>query len=439
MNIREYFHISITRNDEQEIIESVKKGIVFKGFNLWVLVFAIFVASLGLNVNSTAVIIGAMLISPLMGPIIGMGLAVGISDFDMLKRSFKHYALSAGVSVVTATIYFLLSPINEAQSELLARTSPNIYDVLIAFFGGMAGVVAICAKEKGNVIPGVAIATALMPPLCTAGFGLAQGEWTFFLGALYLFFINTVFISLATYLGVRFFRFQRQTYVDKKRGKLVNRYIMAIVIATIIPAIFTTVRIVRESMFQNRANNFINNELAFAGTQVIQRDISWGDKAIKVILIGKKIQDARIDSARANMKYYHLGQTSLSVTQGFDADSLNLLSLENASIEALYQQDEQTIDELQLRLSALEKETASYRKYVNLSEVVTTELHTLFPNITSVSIGQSIRTYTTDTLTADTICQVRLYQTNKLSTADNQKLTDWLKARLGAQQLEVIE
>ena len=211
MNIRDYFYINITRDDEQEIIESVKKGIFFKGFNLWVLVFAIFVASLGLNVNSTAVIIGAMLISPLMGPIIGMGLAVGISDFDMLKRSFKHYLLSAGVSVVTATIYFLLSPINEAQSELLARTSPNIYDVLIAFFGGMAGVVAICAKEKGNVIPGVAIATALMPPLCTAGYGLSQGEWMYFLGALYLFFINTVFISFATFLGVRFFRFQRQS------------------------------------------------------------------------------------------------------------------------------------------------------------------------------------------------------------------------------------
>ena len=301
MDIRKYFYISITSSDEQEIIESVKKGIVFKGFNLWVLVFAIFVASLGLNVNSTAVIIGAMLISPLMGPIIGMGLAVGISDFDMLKRSFKHYALSAGVSVVTATIYFLLSPINEAQSELLARTSPNIYDVLIAFFGGMAGVVAICAKEKGNVIPGVAIATALMPPLCTAGFGLAQGEWMFFFGALYLFFINTVFISLATFLGVRFFRFQRQTYIDKKRGKLVNRYIMAIVIATIIPAVFTTVRIVRESMFQNRANSFISNELDFSGTQVIQRDISWSRNAIKVILIGKKVHESQIDSARANI------------------------------------------------------------------------------------------------------------------------------------------
>lgn len=438
MDIRKYFYISITSSDEQEIIESVKKGIVFKGFNLWVLVFAIFVASLGLNVNSTAVIIGAMLISPLMGPIIGMGLAVGISDFDMLKRSFKHYALSAGVSVVTATIYFLLSPINEAQSELLARTSPNIYDVLIAFFGGMAGVVAICAKEKGNVIPGVAIATALMPPLCTAGFGLAQGEWMFFLGALYLFFINTVFISLATFLGVRFFRFQRQTYIDKKRGKLVNRYIMAIVIATIIPAVFTTVRIVRESMFQNRANSFISNELDFSGTQVIQRDISWSRNAIKVILIGKKVHESQIDSARANMRYYHLGETSLSVTQGFDSDSLSLLSLENAAIEALYQQDEQTIDELRFRLSALEQETASYRKYADLSEVVTQELHALFPTIASVSIGQSVRSYVADS-TADTICQVRLYQTKKLNSADYQKLTDWLKARLGTQQLELFE
>ena len=438
MDIRKYFYISITSSDEQEIIESVKKGIVFKGFNLWVLVFAIFVASLGLNVNSTAVIIGAMLISPLMGPIIGMGLAVGISDFDMLKRSFKHYALSAGVSVVTATIYFLLSPINEVQSELLARTSPNIYDVLIAFFGGMAGVVAICAKEKGNVIPGVAIATALMPPLCTAGFGLAQGEWMFFFGALYLFFINTVFISLATFLGVRFFRFQRQTYIDKKRGKLVNRYIMAIVIATIIPAVFTTVRIVRESMFQNRANSFISNELDFSGTQVIQRDISWSRNAIKVILIGKKVHESQIDSARANMRYYHLGETSLSVTQGFDSDSLSLLSLENAAIEALYQQDEQTIDELRFRLSALEQETASYRKYADLSEVVTQELHALFPTIASVSIGQSVRSYVADS-TADTICQVRLYQTKKLNSADSQKLTDWLKARLGTQQLELFE
>ena len=438
MNIRDYFYINITRDDEQEIIESVKKGIFFKGFNLWVLVFAIFVASLGLNVNSTAVIIGAMLISPLMGPIIGMGLAVGISDLDMLKRSFKHYLLSAGVSVVTATIYFLLSPINEAQSELLARTSPNIYDVLIAFFGGMAGVVAICAKEKGNVIPGVAIATALMPPLCTAGYGLSQGEWMYFLGALYLFFINTVFISFATFLGVRFFRFQRQTYVDKKRGKLVNRYIMVIVLLTIIPAIFTTVRIVRESMFQSRANSFINNELAFGGTQVIQRDISMHNNSIKVILVGKKVNESEIDSALSRQDKYHLGETNVTITQGFDADSLQLLSLKNASIEELYKQDEQTIAELRSQLSAIEQQTAEYCRYTALSPDITAELHALFPNITAVAIGQSIRNHTNGD-PADTICHVRLNTTHKLSSADHQKISDWLQARLGTQQLEVIE
>lgn len=438
MNIQDFFYINITRDDEQEIIESVKKGIIFKGFNLWVLVFAIFVASLGLNVNSTAVIIGAMLISPLMGPIIGMGLAVGISDFDMLKRSFKHYALSAGVSVVTATIYFLLSPINEAQSELLARTSPNIYDVLIAFFGGMAGVVAICAKEKGNVIPGVAIATALMPPLCTAGYGLSQGEWMYFLGALYLFFINTVFISLATFLGVRFFRFQRHTYVDQKKGKLLNRYIMVIVFLTIIPAIFTTVRIVRESMFQSRANSFINNELAFSGTQVIQRDISMQNNSIKVILIGKKVNESEIDSALSRQDKYHLSETKVSVTQGFDADSLQHLSLKNASIEELYKQDEQTISELRIRLTAMEQQTADYRRYAALSPTITTELHTLFPNITSVAIGQSIRNYIDNNAT-DTICQVHITTKGKLTSADYQKLTAWLKTRLETQQLEVIE
>ena len=213
---------------------------------------------------------------------------------------------------------------------------------------------------------------------------------------------------------------------------------MAIVIATIIPAVFTTVRIVRESMFQNRANSFISNELDFSGTQIIQRDISWSRNAIKVILIGKKVHESQIDSARANMRYYHLGETSLSVTQGFDSDSLSLLSLENAAIEALYQQDEQTIDELRFRLSALEQETASYRKYADLSEVVTQELHALFPTIASVSIGQSVRSYVADS-TADTICQVRLYQTKKLNSADYQKLTDWLKARLGTQQLELFE
>ena len=187
-----YFNLLSDKEDEQAVIEQVKGGIVFRGTNLWILIFAIFIASLGLNVNSTAVIIGAMLISPLMGPIIGMGLAVGTLDTELLKQSLKNYGVATLISVVTAMVYFLISPLSEARSELLARTSPSLYDVLIAFFGGAAGVLALTTKSKGQVIPGVAIATALMPPLCTAGYGLATAQWSYFFGAFYLFFINTV-------------------------------------------------------------------------------------------------------------------------------------------------------------------------------------------------------------------------------------------------------
>ncbi|MFA6745894.1 MAG: DUF389 domain-containing protein, partial [Bacteroides graminisolvens] len=181
--LKEYLDLRKDKDNELATVESIRKGVEFKGANLWILIFAIFMASLGLNVNSTAVIIGAMLISPLMGPIMGIGLSVGLNDFELMKRSFKSFLVATAFSVATSTFFFLISPIDEAQSELLARTSPTIYDVLIALFGGLAGVVAFSTKEKGNVIPGVAIATALMPPLCTAGFGLATGNLVYFLGA----------------------------------------------------------------------------------------------------------------------------------------------------------------------------------------------------------------------------------------------------------------
>lgn len=213
-----YLDLNKDKDDELTIVDTICKGVEFKGSNLWILIFAIFMASLGLNVNSTAVIIGAMLISPLMGPIMGIGLSVGINDLDLLKRSFKSYLIATFFSVITATVFFLVfSPFSEAQSELLARTSPTIYDVFIALFGGAAGVVALSTKEKGNVIPGVAIATALMPPLCTAGFGLATGNWIYFLGAFYLYFINSVFISVATFLGVRIMKFRAKKFVDQER------------------------------------------------------------------------------------------------------------------------------------------------------------------------------------------------------------------------------
>lgn len=267
------FDVRQEKEDELETIESIRKGIEFKGTNLWVLIFATFVASLGLNTNSTAVIIGAMLISPLMGPIMGFGLGLGISDFDLIKRSFRNFATATVFSVITSTLFFLISPISEAQSELLARTQPTVYDVLIAFFGGLAGIVASSTKSKGNVIPGVAIATALMPPLCTAGFGLASGNLYYFFGAFYLYFINTVFISLATYVVVRLLKYPKKVFLNKQREKIVTRYVGVIVFFTIVPSLFLSYNLIRASYFNDRVRTFVADELSFPNTQILSKTV----------------------------------------------------------------------------------------------------------------------------------------------------------------------
>lgn len=232
------FYVGDDKAPEQETIESIKNSVDFRGAKLWILILAIFVASLGLNTNSAAVIIGAMLISPIMGPIMGMGLGVGINDFELFKRSFRSFFTATVFSVLTATFYFLVTPIAEAQSELLARTAPTIYDVFIALCGGLAGIIALSSvsQRSGNVIPEVAIATALMPPICTTGFGIATGNWLYAAGAFYLYLINTIFISLATFLGVHIMHFQKKVFVDKQREKRVKHIIATIAVVTMIPA-----------------------------------------------------------------------------------------------------------------------------------------------------------------------------------------------------------
>lgn len=214
-----FFDLHKGEEDKRIVLENVRTSISFTGSNLWILMAAVFIASIGLNVNSTAVIIGAMLISPLMGPIVGAGFSLGIFDFHLLRKSLKNLLIATVASLLVSTIYFFLSPFKEAQSELLARTSPNIYDVLIAFFGGLVGVIAITRVEKGNPIPGVAIATALMPPLCTAGYGLATGNFKFFFGALFLYTINCVFIGIATFFIVKYLKYPPVNFVNKKKKR----------------------------------------------------------------------------------------------------------------------------------------------------------------------------------------------------------------------------
>ena len=435
--LREYLDLRKDKDNELETIDSIRKGVEFKGANLWILIFAIFMASLGLNVNSTAVIIGAMLISPLMGPIMGVGLSVGLNDFELMKRSLKSFLITTAFSVTTATVFFLFTPIAEAQSELLARTSPTIYDVFIALFGGLAGVVALSTKEKGNVIPGVAIATALMPPLCTAGYGLASGNLIYFLGAFYLYFINSVFISLATFIGVRVMHFQRKEFVDKKREKTVRKYIILIVVLTMCPAVYLTFGIIKSTFYETAANHFINTELNFENTQVLDKKISYEHREIRVVLIGPEVPEASIALARSKMKQYKLEETKLVVLQGMNNDAMDISSIRAMVMEDFYKNSEQRLQEQQKKISSLEKNLEKYKSYDEMSRTIIPELNVLYPSVTTVSISHTLET-TVDSLKTDTIALAVLKFTRHPSESEKRKITEWLQARVGAKKLRLI-
>ena len=436
--LKSFFLVSITKEDEEQIVKSIESDIRFRGMNLWVLIFAIFIASLGLNVNSTAVIIGAMLISPLMGPIIGMGLAVGISDLELLKRSAKNFGVATGISVLTAMIYFILTPLNEAQSELLARTSPNIYDVLIALFGGLAGIVAICSRNRGNVLPGVAIATALMPPLCTAGYGLATAQWTYFFGAFYLYFINMVFITVATFIGVRMMGFAPKTFVDTKKGLLIKRYIYVVIIATVIPAIYLTYNIVKESIYNSKAMLYINNELAFDNVQVIQKNVSYKDRTIRVVLMGEEIPEENIALAEAKIsKYKDLHDTKLTVIQGINNNEIDISSIKTVVMKDFYEKSEKTITEQERRIEYLENELEKRLEFERLSSELRTELSTLFPGAMSFSLSNAIRCYMVDSVPSDTFCLAAVAFDEQPSEEEIERLRNWLQARVKVDRLEL--
>ena len=434
-----HFDLRQEKEDEEETIESLKKGVEFRGTNLWVLIFAIFLASLGLNTNSTAVIIGAMLISPLMGPIMGFGLGLGITDFDLVKRSLRNYLTATLFSVVTATIYFLISPISEAQSELLARTSPTIYDVLIAFFGGLAGIVAGSTKSKGNVIPGVAIATALMPPLCTAGFGLATGNLSYFLGAFYLYFINTVFISLSTYIVVRVLKYPNKEFLDKKRAMVVRRYMMVIVTCTIIPSLYLTYRVLRNTVFDEQVRSFVNKELDFPNTQVLSRTVAVdtaGRKALNVVLLGDEVPDMMIEAARARMTDYGLGSIGLNIQQGFGSD-VDINELKSVLMKDLYKNNEELVRAQAAQIDSLKHTVDRYRRASHLALSLTPELRVLYPQVERLACTPTIIANTVQDK-PDTVLLVYVKVKNALTPDEQRKLSQWMGARTEEKNIKLI-
>lgn len=435
--IEKYLDLNKNKEDEQLTVETIRNGVEFKGANLWILIFATFIASLGLNVNSTAVIIGAMLISPLMGPIMGVGLAIGQNDFELLKRSLKNYLVATLFSVITATLYFSFTPLNEVQSELLARTSPTIYDVFIALFGGMAGIVALSTKEKGNVIPGVAIATALMPPLCTAGFGLATGNLLYFLGAFYLYFINSVFISLATVIGVRVMHFQLKAFVDKEREKMVKRYIVLIALGTMIPAVYLTYGIVKETFYQSAANHFISKEMDFPETQVLDRKISYDTKEIRVVLIGKEVPEDRIVEARSKLKDYKLNNTKLVVFQGVNNSTADISNIRSMVMEDFYRNSEKELASQKQKIDSLEKIVQLHKETGMADMKIASEMKVLFPAVNTLAMTQTLK-LNIEAVQTDTVTYVILGCEKAPSATGKKKMSEWLKTRTGAKKLKLI-
>ena len=435
--LKEYLDLHRSKEDEQVTVEYIRNGVEFKGTNLWILIFATVIASLGLNVNSTAVIIGAMLISPLMGPTMGIGLSIGLNDFELMKRSLKSYAVTTLFSVVTATLYFLFTPLDEVQSELLARTSPSIYDVFIALMGGLAGIVALATKEKGNVIPGVAIATALMPPLCTAGFGLATGNLLYFLGAFYLYFINSVFISLATYIGVRLMRFERKQFVDKERERIVKRYIVWITIATMCPAVYLTYNIVRETFYQTSANRFITQELQFPDSQILSRDISYEKREIRVVLVGKEIPENQIVEARNRLDKYSLNNTKLVVFQGLgNNNAVDISNIKSMVMEDFYHNSERQLSEQRVELDSIKRALDAFSgSQVDLR--MGKEMKVLFPMVKTLSVSKSLQMLI-DSARMDTVTFAIVGCTHAPSAPEKRKINDWLKARTGADKVHLI-
>ena len=322
MQFWEYFRSLFKRYiylyDEVDTVsaaERIKSAIWFKGPNVWILAFSIIIASVGLNVNSTAVIIGAMLISPLMGPIIGVGFSLGTNDTDLLKASCKNLLVMVIISLSASTLFFILSPLSLVNpTELEARTSPTIYDVLIALFGGLAGILESSRKERGTVLAGVAIATALMPPLCTAGYGLAHLNMRFFTGALYLFVINSVFIALATYLMVKYLRFRTVSGIDPATAKKRSRIISTILLIVLVPSIWSAVVMIRENDFERNARLFVQ-ENRLPGPRSYIYDYAIYRHSVNLEITGEPLSDSLRNVLYKNAVLYHIKPDDITINE----------------------------------------------------------------------------------------------------------------------------
>lgn len=413
--------------DVQAASENIRNNIPFRGPTVYILFAAIVIASVGLNVNSIPVIIGAMLVSPLMSPIIGFGMGLGTNDTKLLLRSLKNLGIMFVISLVASTLYFLVTPLEtDNPTELLARTNPSIYDVMIAFFGGVAGILELSRKEKGTVISGVAIATALMPPLCTVGYGIARLNWHYAGGALYLFFINCVFIALATYLMVKFLHYPMAEEQDKHSWRKIISYSILIMVV-LVPSVFSAYSIVQENAFATQARRFVKENKTVGGTYIF--DYST-DTSVKPYTLTLRLAGEQLSNDSRALLY--------TEAEKHDIHHEQIIFHEDATIE-IRRLDETEImkdwlssTEKQLRqrddsIRSLNAQLDAYAALTLPTEQITAELRSQWPEIKDVTLARS-----------DSSIILLLTTSKKLHQEDIKRIHDWLSVRLQTPRVEVI-
>ena len=431
--IRDVINID-THIDTDAAERSIRNNIEFRGPNAWILAVAIIIASVGLNVNSIPVIIGAMLISPLMGPIFGLGLGLGINDIDLMKQAGKNLLVMVSISVVVSLIYFLITPLSLSNpTELLARTRPTIFDVMIALFGGFAGIFEQCRKEKGTVFSGVAIATALMPPLCTAGYGLATGNLGSFLGALYLFCINCLFITLATYFLVRYFRFKKTEYADQGFGLKTQRITTLLIVVFLIPSIWSAVTLVKQNNFDKKAIEFVETHRSIGNSIIYDYKIDHQDGSVlKVFMTGETLTESGRNNMYAYAQEYGIRSEQIVIKEYITQNNQGNEEVFKGIYERLdtkIDQYETTIEQLTAELQAAKKDDLPYLQLAN-------EIAASYPEIKQFHIGHGAH-ITIDSLKVSPCLLLSIQTDTLMNEASVDQFKKWIKVRLQVENIEI--
>lgn len=414
---------------------SIRSNIEFKGPNAWILAVAVIIASVGLNVNSIPVVIGAMLISPLMGPIFGLGLGLGVSDIQLMKSSGKNLLVMVSISLAVAFLYFLITPLSLSNpTELLARTSPTFYDVLIALFGGFAGILEQCRKDKGTVFSGVAIATALMPPLCTAGYGLACREFSYFLGALYLFVINCTFIMLATYAGVKYFRFRPTEYQDEAIGKRTKRLTSALIIIFIIPSIWSAVLLIQQNNFDVNATTFAEHRSTYGKSILYDYKIDHKENTtLTLFFTGEALSDRDKEELYSVASEYDIEKEQIQIRDYSAQDQSDMNAFKD-----IYEKKESIISAKEQEIVLLKNELEKIKNNELEYDKISKEIFSIKSSVHNVSItkGQS---FNRDPTSGNAVISIVIGSADSISISELEELKQWLKIRLDTETIDVTQ